>query len=326
MGYSFSLDSLEGLVSSWPELSHQLKWEPIFVLPPWLKSWWSVFGSGARLFLGIARQNGTVIGVAPLKIVDDRASFIGDAKVCDYLDFVIRPGKEAEFFNVLLDEMKGRGIARLDLAALRPDSTVLDSLVGLARERHYPVSCRLKDVSLELDLPQTWQEYLAALTSKQRHEVRRKLRRLEEVGTVSFCVYQDSQDILAKLDIFIRLFRQSRRDKARFMNAPMRSFFKLLAQAMAQAGLLRLGFLELNSVPVAAVTYIDYNNNRYLYNSGYDPEYGHFSVGLLAKVLCIKDSIEQNKSKFDFLKGGEVYKYYLGGRKIPLYHCKITIK
>lgn len=110
------------------------------------------------------------------------------------------------------------------------------------------------------------------------------------------------------------------------MNAQMSAFFRLLAEAMAKVGLLRLGFLELDSVPVAAVIYFDYNDSIYLYNSGYDPQYNWLSVGLLSKVLCIKDSIDKNKSKFDFLRGAEVYKYRLGGCEIPLYRCQITIQ
>jgi CelD/BcsL family acetyltransferase involved in cellulose biosynthesis len=49
-------------------------------------------------------------------------------------------------------------------------------------------------------------------------------------------------------------------------------------------------------------------------------------VGLLCKVLCIKESIQEGKKRFDFLKGAETYKYHLGGGEVPLYSCQITIK
>ena len=94
---------------------------------------------------------------------------------------------------------------------------------------------------------------------------------------------------------------------------------------MASKGLIRLGFLELNREPVASVMYFDYNNTRYLYNSGYDPQYGDLSAGLLSKVLCIKDAIEHKLKAFDFLKGSEIYKYRLGGKEITLYKCRIDL-
>jgi hypothetical protein len=49
-------------------------------------------------------------------------------------------------------------------------------------------------------------------------------------------------------------------------------------------------------------------------------------VGIISKVRCIQDSIEKKKKLFDFLKGNEPYKYYLGGQEIPLYFCRIDLR
>ncbi|GAJ14899.1 unnamed protein product, partial [marine sediment metagenome] len=90
--------------------------------------------------------------------------------------------------------------------------------------------------------------------------------------------------------------------------------------------LLKLGILELDTVPTAMVMCFDYDDCMYLYNSAYNPQYNSLSVGLLCKVLCIKESIQEGKKRFDFLKGDETYKYHLGGEEVPLYSCQITIK
>ena len=325
MSCSFSLESFDRLASLWAGLPDSMKRGGVFALPGWHKAWWQAFGSGYSLFLGVVRKNNAIIGIAPLKLGGKKASFICESRVCDYLDFIISPGWETDFYSILLDELVRRGVNQLELEALRPDSTVLTSLIGIAGRRGYQVSCRQYDVSLELELPGTWDDYLSGLASKQRHEVRRKMRRLEEMGTIVFRVYRDGKDALSRLDLFIRMFRQSRQDKARFMTDRMRNFFELLAGNMADDGLLRLGFLELDSLPVASVAYFDYNNSIYLYNSGYDPTYRELSVGLISKLLCIKDSIEQKRDRFDFLRGAEVYKYRLGGREIPLHKCRISI-
>jgi len=299
-------------------------WNCIFTLPPWLEVWWHDFGSEAELYLGAIRKGGTIAGIAPLLLQGTEASFIGSADVCDYLDFIVIPGSESDFFDILLDDLREKGISRLDLRPLKPNSTVLAHLVGIAQDRGYEVSCKLEDVSLELDLPHTWNEYLSILTQKQRHEVRRKLRRLWEAGEVTYRIIEDSKSVSESIAIFLKLFRESRKDKAIFMNAQRESFFNSLAKAMTQARLLKLGILELNALPVATVMYFDYNNDIYLYNSGYDPRYNFLSVGLISKVLCIKDSIERDRGKFDFLKGAEEYKHRLGGKEVTLYCCQIT--
>jgi len=49
-------------------------------------------------------------------------SFVGSADICDYMDFIIEPGKEQVFFTVILDHLKQAGISELYLEALRPDA------------------------------------------------------------------------------------------------------------------------------------------------------------------------------------------------------------
>jgi len=319
-------ESFEGITSYWLESRNSAIWDCLFVLPPWIEVWWHDFGADAELYLGAFRQEGMIGGVAPLLLRGTEASFIGSADLCDYLDFVIVPGKEIDFFNHLLDDLRERGIRRLNLRPLRPDSRVLTHLVEIAKSRDYDVQRKKEDVSLELDLSSTWQGYLRSLTQKQRHEVNRKLRRLGEAGDVTYRVVEDNNALLDAMDLFLRLFRESREDKATFLTNRIESFFRSLVKATARAGLLRFGILELNASPVAVVMYFDYNNSVFLYNNGYDPNYSFLSVGLISKVLCLKDALERGSRKFDFLKGAEEYKHRLGGREITLYGCEISLK
>ena len=326
MSYTVTEESFASLNSYRTDSRHNLNWSSIFVFPGWSQVWWQVFGSGAELYLRTVRQKDKIIGIASLLVREKTASIIGSADVCDYLDFVVAPGMERDFFNVLLDDLGQKGINHLDLRSLRPNSTVLTDLVGIAKERRYDIRCQLENVSLELDLPASWDEYLATLTAKQRHEVRRKLRRLWETGNVDYRIANDSAAVQDVMDTFLELFSKSREDKATFMTAQVELFFRSLADTMTRAGVLRLGILELDAKPTAMVMCFDYNDCVYLYNSGYDPQYSSLSVGLLSKVLCIKDSIQRGRKRFDFMKGGELYKYHLGGREIPLHSCQIVFK
>ena len=167
---------------------------------------------------------------------------------------------------------------------------------------------------------------MGMVTAKQRHEVRRKLRRLWEVGKVDYHFVEDRATVHNAMDTFLKMFTGSRQDKATFLTTRMESFFRSLADAMAEAGVLRLGTLELDSLPVAMIMCFTYHDCIYLYNSSYVSQYNSLIVGLLSKVLCIKESIQEDKKRFDFLKGDEAYKYHLGGGEVTLYSCQITIK
>jgi len=273
------------------------------------------------------REDSRIIGIAPLQKDGDKVFFVGSADVCDYLDFVIEPGREKDFFTVLLDELKKSGVKSLELYPVRPDSTVLTVLFDMAKERGYETSSQQEAVSLELDLPPTWEGYLDLLSKKQRHEVRRKLRRLNAEGDNNYTCVKPNADTDRYLDTFVRLFTLSKKeDKAQFMSEQMETYFRSLAQAMAKIGILRFGVMEVGKEPAAMIMGFDYNETMYLYNSAYDPKYDFLSVGLMSKILCIKDSIEAGKKKWDFLKGGERYKYDTGGNEIPIFNCRIIIK
>jgi len=324
MNSQFTTESFDSIYADWKKLQANSPVSSIFSSPDWSKIWWQQFGSGAKLYLGTARYQGRAVGIAPLLVRNSIASFIGSSDVCDYLDFVVEPGNEERFFSGLLDNLNAEGILRLELASLRPDSTVLTSLVKIAPRQAWQISCSQEAASVGLALPATWEEYLQVLSSKQRHELKRKLRRLDEEGELN---YRHSTDASRyDVDIFLRLFRDSRQDKAAFLTPQMESFFRAAANAMAEQESLRVNILELDKKPIAATMCFDYKDTVYLYNSGYDPLHSHLSVGLLSKVLSIKDSIERGRKKFDFLKGAEDYKYRLGGKEIPIYICRIALE
>ncbi len=325
MGFIVIEDNLTRLKTYRNDPGQNLNWSSVFVLPDWMEVWWQVFGSEADLLVRTMREGEKVIGIAPLMVKNGTAYLIGDTDVCDYQDFIITPGREGEFYHLILDDLKKNGITRLDLKHLRPDSTVLTSLKGIAEKCKYPVVSVQDALSLEIDLPLHWDEYLETLSSKQRHEVRRKLRRLFNEGQVEFHFISDKTVVHETMELFFRMFTESRKDKAAFLTKKMKLFFGLLADTMAQIGLLKIGGLLLNKEPVAEIMCFDYNRCLYLYNSGYDPNFTALSAGLACKLLAIKSSIEQGYKRFDFLKGPESYKYHLGGKEVPLYRCQISL-
>ncbi len=325
--YTVTVETFESITSYWLNPVSSLNWDCLFVLPAWLRVWWDSFGGGLTPFLcSVTHRSGELIGIAPLVLHGDRTSFMGSPDVCDYLDFIVAPGRETEFLRVLIEYLKQQGVTHLDWQHVRQDSTVLTALTHIAKSLECEFSCRQEDVSLELDLPATWEEFLLSLTGKERHEVRRKLRRLDEAASIQFRFLEDTQEILSALDAFLLLFRMSRPEKAAFMTPRMTAFFRALAEAMAELKILKLSFLDLDGTPAAAALCFDYGSTTYLYNSGHEPRFRPLSAGLLGKVFSIRESIRRGRKKYDFLKGAETYKYRLGGRAVPLYRCQVELR
>jgi CelD/BcsL family acetyltransferase involved in cellulose biosynthesis len=181
-----------------------------------------------------------------------------------------------------------------------------------------------EDVTPGLELPSSWENYLALLSKKNRHELRRKLRRLESVENWRWYCINDEDGVSERLDEFLMLMRMSDQDKDKYMTEERERFFRSMARRTTSLGLLKLFFLEIDGQAVATSLSFDYGSSRLLYNSGYNPEYAYYSVGLLLNALCLRDAIEQGKGYFDFLRGSEPYKYHLGGKNHILYQMVVT--
>jgi CelD/BcsL family acetyltransferase involved in cellulose biosynthesis len=309
----------------WRRNDHRLVWDRPFVLPGWMNAWWRHFGPGYGLTLCGFWKGERLIGIAPLRRRGSTAAIVGGADVCDYLDLVAAPDTAFEFFRGVFAALGRSGVSLVDFENLRPDSTVLSYAPAVAADMGLDAVCTPQGVSFEMTLPETWDAYLGGLTGKQRHEVRRKLRRVREAGRIDFRVVDRLADDGDAVGTFLGLFRSNRPDKQRFMSAAMADYFRRLADEMDRIKALRLCFLDIDHQPVAAVMCVDYGGVAYLYNNGYDDRFRSLSVGLISKVLSIRDSIERGLTHFDFLKGTEAYKRQLGGIRVPLHRLRIAL-
>ncbi len=159
-----------------------------------------------------------------------------------------------------------------------------------------------------VQLPRSWDDYLADIGKKQRHELRRKRRRYEDlVGGVVHEIHRGEGWALGE---FIRLHRLAGGDKGEVMGPEMTALFTALAGLEGwRIDVLRIPGTD--SASACLFSYVD-DDGFYLYNSSYEPSLGDASPGMVLIGACIQQAIEISVSRFDFLKGDETYKYRLG--------------
>jgi len=318
----FYLRNFDELRQPWTEIYLRSQIRSPFSSPEWAENWWKHFGEGSTLFAGSVEEKGNIIGIAPLRLKEGILCFIGSDNLFDFQDFIIEKGREEIFYRTLLHHISETRAAKLDLGLLLSDSSVHRALIPLAKERGLDVSCAQDDVTVSLDLPADTAAYLALLSAKQRHELLRKERRLNEEGDVAYRVHDRARE--ADIDLFLQFFRESREDKNRFLTPPIELFLREIIGLSEARGVLRLGILELNNTPIAVTLCFEYQDGMYLYNSGYSPAYRWLSAGLLSKYYSIRDSIMKGKTHYNFLKGAEKYKFHLGGKENSLFRCIIN--
>ena len=317
------IESFQEIQTEWEELLTLSPVNTLFLTPQWQQVWWDTFGDGKKMAGFYVRTSEGVMAIASLARQGNAVTFMGGPETFDYNDFMVRPGFEPTFFGQLLQCLEQKNFDTLTLYSLAENSPTLAYLPERARQEGYSVEVAEEDVAPGLALPSTWEDYLAQLSKKNRHELRRKFRRLESTENWRWYCVDEEDQAMARLDDFLRLMRMSDLEKERYMTEQRETFFRNIARLTSQMGLLKLFFLEMNGETVATALCFDYGSSRLLYNSGYNPDYGYFSVGLLLNALCLGDAIDRGKEYFDFLRGSEPYKYHLGGQNHSLYQMVV---
>ena len=315
MGHSVQEETFESIWSEWERILPSCSTNTVFVTPWWQKVWWNNFCAGNELHILSVREGDEIIGIAPLMTCEDRLTFTGDKELFDYFDFLVPKGNEARFYTALFDHIMDMDWQTIDLPSLPQDSPTLEYMPRLARERGLEVEVEVEETTPVAYLPDSWDEYLAGLRKKDRHELRRKLRRLEAADSPR----QYSCSSPECMQDFFRLLRASRKDKDEFLTPEREKFFSDIAQELSSRDQFKLYFLEVNGERVACCICFDYGESYLLYNSGYDPGYSQLSVGLLNKALSLRTAIEEGRRSFNFLKGNDRYKYNLGGKDEAVY-------
>lgn len=310
------------LEPEWNTLLTRSATDTIFLTNEWQRTWWECLGDGELYLVTVREDDGTLVGIAPLfaetTSTSERAlALVGCVDVSDYLDVIVAREHTESVYRALLDTLLRDDFPRWDwlhlcnLPAASPTNTQLKML---AEARGLMVQHGVRDVAPILELPATWDAYLDSLDKKQRHEIRRKLRRVQETQPRWYTIDR-ADDLDQAIGDFIELHKQSRPDKNVFMDVRMRGFFERLARALFARGWLQLSFLEIGGARAAAIMNFIYNNNVLVYNSGYDPvQYGAYSPGIVLFAYSIQDAITAGRRRYDFLRGNEEYKYRLGAR------------
>jgi CelD/BcsL family acetyltransferase involved in cellulose biosynthesis len=316
MRIAFSQDPRDFVRRDWSNLVHVDPAGTIFHTPGFLKLYWEEFGDPTGLLFAFGEeQDGGQVAAVAFERIGATIRFLGGTEVTDYLGPVAETDAADGFAKELFAALGHRDDWReADLRGLPEDRSWIRLLEEAAQAQGFEteVTADQNGVAPFLPLPGSYDDYLAALPAKLRHEIKRKARRLEaEAGPYSICVaHRDT--LVAFLDQFVELHRTSQGPKGVFMQPGMEIFFRRLGEAFLPRGIFSLVFIEVGGSKVAGTIGFRFEGTYSLYNSAFDRELRHLSPGMVLVAEDIRIAIEGGCSAFDLLKGDYEYKYRFG--------------
>ena len=216
----------------------------------------------------------------------------------------------------------------VDLRRLRCGDPAAAALAGAFGRREvaqgWTLNLEREDVCPVATLPleaaaEGLEGFLATLGKKERHEIRRKVRRAEAAGTVALT---ESADPLADLDAFIDLHQARWGADGLFPPTPggdaSRLFIRRLFEGFGPDGPVRLCFLTVDGRRIAAGVTFEAGDTLAYYNAGVDPDARDLSPGVVLVEKYVERAIAAGRRRLDFLRGDESYKYEWGAQDEPI--------
>lgn len=326
----------EKLKQAWDDLLNHSPASSVFLSWEWLFTWWRHFGQRRQLALFVGRSGDRLDLVAPFvgrapELTRGKPwsthEMLGSGSVgSDYLDVVLRRGTQAEGLERLTARLRAERVV-LTMPRIHADAAAVRQLAERLVDEGWHARSAPADVCPYITLAShTWATYVDSLGREHRSNLRRRLKKLEDHFELRFEQVQSDEQRHEALDILVRLHNQrwqTRGGSTAFHTPELIAFHEAFSRLALERGWLRLFVLRLGTSPVAALYALRFGDTFSFYQSGFDPQYGHYGVGLVIMGLAIRQAISERAAEYDMLHGAEPYKFLWASQVRDLSHLEL---
>jgi CelD/BcsL family acetyltransferase involved in cellulose biosynthesis len=288
----------------------------------WLTTWWKHYGAehperSLQTLLAF-EDDGTLAAILPAYVettwTQGRAwRLLGDGDVCsDHLGLLCQSASAERSAAAL-----GRAIAAdeqwelLEFAAIDEHDAPTNRLLDELAESECMISRTPADRCWKIDLPATWEEFLALQSKSHRKQLRQLERRVLDGPRANWRIVESSRDFGDAWSTLIDLHqrrRQSLGEPGCFAEPTWAAFHWDVAQQLLALGQLRLSTLRLDGRPIAAEYHLASGATTWAYQGGVDPNRLAEEPGQLSTLRSIQRAMAEGHAAFDLLRGDEPYK------------------
>ena len=286
------------LVDEAPEATPFQTWE-------WQSTWWQHFGKRKHAHVVLFWDGDALVGIMPLVRICRtwrtlRAMGGGPS---DYLHPIARPGYEDAVAQALLEHLRVvGGIDLVDLHQIREDKALGAALP--------PEALCPQARCLVLDLPDTYERFVASLSKSLRYDVRRMDKPAFAEGGARIRTLE-SHELESGLNAFFETHRMRWRKRGlpgAFVGRRIQGFHRDWLALAGPRGWVWLSVFERGGETVGTLYAMRLGDTCYFYQAGFDPSCSALSPGTVLVAHTVRLAIAEGLRRFDFLRGDEPYK------------------
>jgi CelD/BcsL family acetyltransferase involved in cellulose biosynthesis len=305
------LDALDGIRDAWWDLWHRDARATPFQSPAWLIPWHHAFAPGPLHVVALWRDE-RLAALAPLYIEAESQRLLPiGISLSDNLDLLAEDKDAAQALVLHLLEDAPCGRMDLENLPMQAQARDLPNIEGW--------TCReeLHEVCPFLALGPTWDAHVPA---RKRRQWRRAVREAQAHGDMHVeTITEHPQDFLDQLARLHRARWETRAQDGLLADEAVKKFHQLAAPELLRAGLARFYLLSFAGKVTGAYHGLAAKGRAYAYIGGFDPEFAHQSPGTILIAHAMAQAHVEGARRFEFLRGGEDYKYAWGAKDEPVY-------
>jgi CelD/BcsL family acetyltransferase involved in cellulose biosynthesis len=337
-------EGFDQLQDPWEELAAKSE-TYIYQTFQWNRKWWKYYGREGYLYLILFYKDDSIVGIAPLfydvipfsgrniysclrflgsnVCYPDGEPLIGLQAYTDYLDLIIEPGYEEQVTDSLADHLETEAppYDEILLEEVPEKSVVMNYMIPVLKKRGMEHCLEIRDASAcpQIELDNSWDEYLKRLSKRNRNNTRGYLRK-GTPGEKQIFKIKDIEDTQRIPDVFEEMAVMHQKQwnslgfPGTFYEKRMYNFTKEIAVDFFNRGWLR--FKKLSTLDdgrdIGIEMFLFYKKRVYYLHGGRDHEAPLSSKGAgnVLFTTMLKEAIDSGYNVFDFLRGLEEYKLW----------------
>jgi CelD/BcsL family acetyltransferase involved in cellulose biosynthesis len=308
------------LASTWDELVGAMPRPSPFLLHAWLLEWWRHYGGEADLAVHVAYRGSRLVGALPFsnrRRLGLRVSEFLGGTWATLADLLVAPEEDASVATGLVERAASSEHDFANLFGLPGSSRLVSALppgaLRLVERLEAPV----------LDLSAGWDVvYRTKMSSKRRNDRRRRVRLLEELGSLEATVARTPEELGPALEDAFRVHAlrwQGRRDASGFATPTGMRFHHAALLRLAEMDVPRILSLRLDGRMIAFALSLQRWGRAYGVTMAFDPAFARFGPGSEALLRRLEAAADEGITRFELLGAAGAHKQRFTDRFEPIY-------
>ncbi len=322
-----TIEKFETLKAEWNSIVGSNQNYGVYTTFEFMMLWWKLFEKpDKKLCLLVIKKENDIIGIAPFMIVHEKFLWMPTTKI-EFISMARYPNSPASFtasLDILIKEhheevihnivsylvQRVQGWHYIRLNPIPTHSATINLLKKTASANNYKFINHEAFSSIDIKLPETWEEYSASLSKNFRKYLKSNERKLQQLGSLTYKLITSHDELLQIFPMIMEIEKRSWKWNVgvSINSITYNDFYKRFADVGGKLGWIQLWVLQLDDEYIAYDYNILFKQTLINLKGSYDEAYNCYSPGQLLFAKEVQNCLNNGIRDINMLWGETVAK------------------